>query len=135
MPGTRTNSFPVRRDIPAYSNAAVTTNLILTEAVINYPCRIGAVKAFAETAGATGTAPTDSDTTLDLLRNGASVWSAAANRPKLNAASTGEFNNPQPDVRALQAGDRLQWKVASIANGTGAAGHARLMAAVTLEVA
>lgn len=126
MPGTKSNAFPIRNHVTGYSNAAVTAAQKLTEFVAVAPMRIGAVKVYAATAG-TGAG----STVVDVLLNGTSIWTTAADRPTLLATSTGEFANPAPNTRAVQPGDRIEIQVASIST----TGHARLSATVALEVA
>lgn len=126
MPGTRSNANPVRHVVSGYSNAAVTANQYLTEFVAPFTCRIGAVKVEATTAG-TGAG----DTVVDVLINGTTAYTTAANKPTLLGTSTGEFANTAPDVRGVQAGDMVAIQVASIPATTG---HARLCASVCLEL-
>lgn len=126
MPGTRSNAFPVHDVVKGYSAAAVTTALTLTEYVAVFPGRIGAIKAYAVTAGTGG-----GNGVMDVLLNGVSIWTTAGNRPTLAATSTGEFANTAPDTRSFQPGDRLLLQAASISS----TGHARVMLSVALELA
>lgn len=126
MPGTSTNAFPVRHIFTGYSSAAVTASLVLSEMVVPFDGQIRAVKVLGVTAG-TGAG----NTVVDLQKNGVTMYSTAANRPTLAAASTGEFANATPDIKSVQKGDRLTWIVSSIST----TGHARLMASAALELA
>lgn len=124
MPGTRSNAFPVHGLATAYSLAAVTATT-LAEYVMVFPGRIGAVKAYAATAG-TGAG----NTVVDVLLNGTSIWTAAGNKPTLLATATGEFANTAPDTRSFQPGDRI-----TISTTISTTGHARLSVSVALELA
>lgn len=125
MGGTRTGAEHVVAMFHGFSSAAVTASQYLSETVVLFPCRLTAVKVYGSTAGTGG-----GNTVVDLLKNGASVWSAAGNRPTLAATSTGEFESTAPNRgTALNPGDRLSFQVASIST----TGHARLFAACALE--
>lgn len=125
MPGTRSNAYPVRHIVEGHNNAAVTASLFLKEFVAPCPLRIGAVVAYATTAG-TGAG----NTVIDVLKNGTSVWGTATDRPTLLATATGEFANAPPTTRALAAGDRLAVQVASVST----TGHGRVAVSVALEL-
>lgn len=124
MPGTRAQSKDVIDLVQGYSNAAVTASQILTEYVSVCFARISGVKFFAVTAGTGG-----GNTVGDVLLNGTTIWTTAANKPTLAATSTGEFTNAVPDVRGVRPGDRITVQIASIST----TGQARLMASVGLE--
>jgi hypothetical protein len=126
MAGTRTGASKVAAVLRGYSNAAVTANQYLTEEPVLFPARIGAVKVRAETAGS-GVG----STVVDVLLNGASVYTTAGNRPTIAAASTGEATNTRPNAVSVQPGDVLAWRVISVPAGSG---HARVSAACSLEV-
>jgi|SRR5881396_151728 len=126
MPGTKTNAFPVRWPLVGYSNAATTAAQKLVEAIVLFPCRIGAVKAYAVTAGVGA-----GNEVLDILINGTTAYTTAANKPTLLGTSTGEFANTNPDIRSLLPGDRIELIVASIPATTG---QARVMMSVALEL-
>lgn len=125
MPGTRSNANPVRTVLVGYSSAAVTASQNLLEHVVLFPARIGAIKAYAETAGTGG-----GNTVLDVTINGTTAFTTAGNKPTLAATSTGEFANVNPEVRGLMPGDRVRLMVASIST----TGHARLNLSVALEL-
>lgn len=127
MPGTTTNAFPVRHVFTGYSNAATTLNQILSETVAPFDGQIRAVKVHAVTAGVGA-----GNEVVDLLKNGTSVYTTAANKPTLLGTATGEFANTAPDVKAVQKGDRLTWQVTSIPATTG---QARVMASAAIELA
>jgi hypothetical protein len=126
MPGTRTQAKNVADTFQGYSNAAVTAAQILYECVLLSFGRISGIKFFAVTAG-TGAG----NTVGDVLLNGTSIWSNAANKPTLLATSTGEFTNsvPDPGSRGVRPGDRITIQIASVST----TGHARLMANVGIE--
>ena len=125
MPGAYTNAYPVKTVVSAYSAAAVAAAATLVRWVCPMnAARIGAVVANAPTAGTGG-----ASTVVDVLKNGVSVWTAGADRPTLLAASTGEFNNTQPNVRSLQKGDVLTITVPTIST----TGHAGLSVSVAIE--
>lgn len=126
MPGFKTNANPIRQVVVGYANAAVTASQFLTEFVAPAPMRIGAVVAYAGTAGTGG-----ASTVVDVLKNGVSVYATATDRPTLLAVSTGEFNNPAPTTKSIAAGDRIAIQVATISS----TGHARLGVSVALELA
>lgn len=127
MAGTSAKAHAVRQVLTAYSSAAVTA-ATLTEYVMTFKGRIVGVRADAETAGGGA-----GDTVLDITVNGTSIWSVAANKPTLAAASTGAFANliPIATVRNVKAGDLVILKVASISD----AGHARLSLSAAVEMA
>jgi hypothetical protein len=127
MAGTRTNLNASHTTVQGYSSAAVTAAQILTEWVCPFKtARIGAIVASAATAGTGG-----GNTVLDVLLNGTTVFTTAANKPTLLATTTGEFANVEPDgTRTLKAGDILQLKVASIST----TGQARLAMTVSINM-
>lgn len=123
--GTRSDPAHVLAAVSGYSNAAVTANQYLTEYLVLTACQVGGVAAYAATAGSgAGT------TVVDVLKNGTSIWTTAANRPTLAAASTGEFASTAPNVSTLIGGDRLAIQVVTV---PAVAGHARVSATVILE--
>lgn len=126
MPGTYTNAYPVKTVVDAYSVAAVTAGpLILKRWVCPMnAARIGAVVANAGSAGTGG-----ASTVIDILKNGTSIWTTGTDRPTLLAASTGEFANQPPNVRALQKGDVLDIRVVTIST----TGHALVAVGVAIE--
>jgi hypothetical protein len=127
MPGTRSQTKNVVDTIQGYSGAtAVIAAQILFEAVSTLFGRISGIKFFAVTAG-TGAG----NTVCDVLLNGTSIWSVAANKPTLLATSTGEFANsvPDPNSRGVRPGDRITLQVSSVST----TGHARLMGTVAIE--
>jgi hypothetical protein len=126
VPGYKTNANPIRQVVVGYANAAVTAAQVLTEFVAPCPMRIGAVVAYAGTAGTGG-----ASTVLDVRKNGNTVWTNATDQPTLLATATGEFANPAPNVRAIAAGDRVSLHAQSVST----TGHARLMVSVALELA
>lgn len=128
MAGTYQNAFPVRHIVTGYSNAAVTANQFLTEWVCPLNgARIGAIVGYAATDG-TGAG----STTIAILKNGASIFAAAGDRPTIAQGSTGEMTNIPPSTRAMQKGDRLTIQVAAIPATTG---HARVSVSVVIELA
>lgn len=124
MAGTRSESARVLGTLNGYSVAAVSAAQYLLEWVAPFACRVGGVQAYATTAG-TGVG----NTVLDVLKDGSSIYTTAANRPTLAATSTGAFASSAPDARAVQAGDRIALQVSSISS----TGHARLAFSVALE--
>lgn len=127
MPGTRAQSKNIIDTVAGYSNAAVTAGQILNEWVVVAYGRLTGIKMLAVTAGSGA-----GSTVGDVLVNGTSVWSAAANRPTLAAASTGEGNNtiPDPGRAAVRPGDRVTLQINTIPATTG---HARVMMTAALE--
>ena len=89
--------------------------------------RITGVKFLAVTAGVGA-----GNTVADILLNGTTIYSIAANKPTLLGTATGEFSNPLPDPnsRNLRPGDRLTLQINSIPATTG---HARVTSNVTFE--
>lgn len=125
MAGTRTGAADVATTVGVYFRPAATAATYVGEEVILFPCRLTAVKVYASTAGTGG-----GNTTIDLLKNGTSVWSAAGNRPTLAATSTGEFANTAPNRgTALNPGDVLSFYIDTIST----TGHARLACTAALE--
>jgi len=126
MPGTRAQSKNIIDTVAGYSNAAVTAAQFLNEYVVVAFGRVTAVKVYATTAGTGG-----SNTVVDVLINGTSLWATAGNKPTLLATSTGEFANTvgDPNKVSVRPGDRVAIQVASISS----TGHARLSASVAIE--
>lgn len=125
MAGTRTGAEDVASLVAFYFRTAATAATYVGETPVLFPCRLTAVKVYAATAGTGG-----GNTVIDLLKNGVSVWSSAANRPTLAATSTGEFTNTAPNRgAALNPGDLLSFYIDTIS----ATGHARLACAAALE--
>ena len=124
MPGTKTNGWAKPGTINAYSLAAVTAGLFMTEWVAPFPGRIAAVVANGRTAGTGG-----GNTVLDILKNGTSVYTTTANRPTLAATSTGAFANTNPDVRSFIPGDVIALETLTISS----TGHAALSFTVLVE--
>jgi hypothetical protein len=126
MPGTRSQAKNVIDAAQGYSGAAVTAAQVLSEFVSTSFGRISGIKFLAVTAGTGG-----GNTVGDVLLNGTSIWSVAANKPTLAATSTGEFTNavPDPGSRGVRPGDRLTLQINTISS----TGHARVMATVALE--
>ena len=127
MPGTRSQPGNICDSCQGYSSSAVTGGQILFEYVANAFQRITGVKFLAVTAGSGA-----GNTVGDVLLNGTSIWSNAANKPTLLGTATGEFNNSRPDPNAqnLRPGDRLTLQIASIPATTG---HARVTSNITFE--
>jgi hypothetical protein len=126
MPGTRAQAKNIIELVSGYSNAAVTANQYLWEFVSVSFGRLTGIKVYATTAGTGG-----SNTVVDVLVNGTSIWATAGNKPTLLATSTGEFANTigDPGKTGIRPGDRIALQVASISS----TGHARLTATVALE--
>jgi len=127
MPGTRAQAKNVVDNVTGYSNAAVTAGQIFSEYVSTVFGRMTAVKFLAVTAGSGA-----GNTVGDVLKNGTSIWAAAASRPTLAAASTGEFTNAVGDAGsvAVRPGDRITLQINTIPATTG---HARVAATVSIE--
>jgi len=127
MPGTRAQAKNIVDCAQGYSSAAVTAGQVLFEYVAICFGRLSGIKFFAVTAGVGA-----GNTVGDVLLNGTTIWSVAANKPTLASASTGEFTNtiPDPGSRAIRPGDRLTIQINSIPATTG---HARVMASVGIE--
>jgi hypothetical protein len=112
--------------IGGHSSAAVTANLQLGALAFPFPQgRIIGVVANAATAG-TGAG----NTVLDILKNGTTMYTTAANKPTLAATSTGEFANTLPDVQTVVAGDMIRLICASVST----TGHAAVAFSVVIEV-
>ena len=124
-PGTNSPADIVLGVLNGYNNAAVTASLYLEEATIPMDCVIGGIRAYAETAGSGS-----GNTVLDVLKNGSTIWSTAANRPTLLGTDTGDFASTAPDITAINEGDRIALQVASIPATTG---HARVFMTICLE--
>lgn len=114
MPGTRVQVGTICDSIQGYNSAAVTTSLILWKYIAVSFGRVKGVKAYAGTAGSGA-----GNTVIDILRNGTSMWTTAANRPTLAAASTGEFANSDPDLGMFRPGDQIVMQVVTIPATTG----------------
>ena len=104
---------------------AVIANQYLRLFISPFDCVIGGIQADARTAGSGS-----GNTVLDVLVNGTSIWTTAANRPTLAAASTGAFALSPPYATPIHRGDRIALRVSSIPATTG---HALVSMAVTLE--
>ena len=123
--GTNSPAEIVIGILNGYNNAAVTANLYLEEATIPMDCVIGGIRAYAETAGSGS-----GNTVLDVLKNGSTIWRTAANKPTLLGTDTGNFDSTDPDIVAINEGDRIALQVASIPATTG---HARVFMTICLE--
>lgn len=122
--GTFANTATVAGLVAGYSSAATTAAQFLTEIQLPFACLIKGIQGHGTTAG-TGAG----STVLDILVNGTSIWSTAADRPTLLAVSTGAFAIAnRPGAIALKRGDILSLQVASISS----TGHARLKLTVGL---
>ena len=123
--GTNSPAEIVIGILNGYNNAAVTASLYLAEATIPMDCVIGGIRAYAETAGSGS-----GNTVLDVLKNGSTIWHTAGNKPTLLGTDTGNFDSTDPDIVAINEGDRIALQVASI---PGTTGHARVFMTVCLE--
>jgi hypothetical protein len=54
-----------------------------------------------------GTAPTGADLILDIKKNGSTIYSTTANRPRITAGSNSGGPGATPDITSLAAGDYL----------------------------
>ena len=116
MPGTETNGWARAGTINAYFSAAMTAALYGTEWVAPFPGRIAAVNVNGRTAGTGG-----GNTVMELLKNGTTMYTTAANRPTLAATSTGAFANTNPDIRSFVPGDVIALQCSTVSS-TGHAG-------------
>ena len=123
--GTNSPAEIVIGILNGYNNAAVTASLYLEEATIPMDCVIGGIRAYAETAGSGS-----GNTVVDVLKNGSTIWHTAGNKPTLLGTDTGNFDSTDPDIVAINEGDRIAFQVASI---PGTTGHARVFMTVCLE--
>ena len=64
-----------------------------------------------------GTAPTGADIILDVKKNGTTIYTTAANRPKITAGTHAGGPGATPDVTALAAGDYLTVDVVQVGSG------------------
>jgi hypothetical protein len=109
-----------------YSNGVVTATTNKAEGVAPAPCRIVAIEARAETAGATS-----GNTILDINKNGTTIFTTQANRPTILFSATGEFTILSPDGDTfLNAGDRIGLDVDAIS----ATAHARVSVSIWGEL-
>src|SRR5947209_3390030 len=81
---------------------AVIANQYLRLYLSPFDCFIGGIQADARTAGSGA-----GNTVIDVLVNGVSIWTTAANRPTLAAASTGAFTISRPYNVTIKRGDRI----------------------------
>jgi hypothetical protein len=122
--GTISDPSNVMAVAAGYSSAATAASQYLLELQMPCAARIGGIQARAAVVG-TGAG----STVLDVLINGTSIWTTAASRPTLLAASTGSFALLAPKATTLKRGDVLSLIVASISS----TGHARLALTVAIE--
>lgn len=115
------------QDIHGHSSAAVSALLQIGAGVVVFP--VGNIIACLASAGTAGTGA--GDTVLDILLNGTSIFTTAANRPTLLATSTGAFANTLPDTKRVVAGDRISLICLSV-SGAGT-GHAKVAFTVVIE--
>jgi hypothetical protein len=111
-----------------YSNAAITAAPNKAERTAPAPCRIVAIEARAEGAGVGA-----GSSTIDINKNGTTIFTTQANRPTIATASTGELTILSPDGEtSLNAGDRISIDVDAIPATTG---HTRVSVSVWAELA
>jgi len=125
--GTYSNPQFVIGVISGDSVSAVTASQFLRLWISPFDCQLGGIQADARTVGV-GTG----NTVLDVLVNGSSIWTTAANRPTLAVASTGPFTLSPPYATPIKRGDRVALQVASIPTTTG---HALVSFVISLEFA
>ncbi len=126
MAGTKTNAFPVRYVVAGSKEAAVAAADVLARFVAPFNCRLTAVKANAGGAGNGA-----GNTVLDIQVNGVSIYAAAAEKPTIATAATGEFTNLNVP-KGIHAGDVITIIVESI---PAVAGHTLVCASAALELA
>lgn len=73
------------------------------------------------TTAAVNTAPTGADIILDVNKNGSTIYTTAANRPRIVAGTFATTTEPTPDVTTIVAGDYLQVDIDQV--GSGVAGE------------
>lgn len=131
MPGFRGgSSYAAVTAFTGFSGAtgATTANQVLAEMIFPWDAgRIAGCDAAAQTAG-TGAG----NQVLDVLLNGTSIWTNAADRPTLLGTGTGRYTMAAANTRGLRYGDRITIVVAAIAASTG---QARVACTVALEKA
>jgi hypothetical protein len=120
MPGSATDPERVQGFLSGAVSALTVGNTIAAMVVVA-PGLVRAVRVRANNVGTSGSS------VIDLTRNGVSMWTNAANRPTLAAASAGEFANTVPNRGTVQPGDLLVLTV--ISNG----GHPNVVATAALE--
>lgn len=94
-----------------------------------FPFPAGHIISVVASIGAAGSGT--GGTTLDIYKDGTTIYSTTGNRPYLAAASTGEMANKLPDTIGVVAGERITWVVAA-ACGTNA--HTKVAATCVIEV-
>lgn len=109
---------------PLGSAVTVGTQLILFGPA-PFNCVIGGIQAYAYVAG-TGIG----STVIDILKNGTSIWTTAANRPTLASASTGAFALSKPTTLSVRRNDLLQAEIVTI---PASSGHGFVTLTLTLE--
>ena len=121
------SAHAVHTTLEDYSSAALTVGTEKKEWVAPFSGRIAGVSPRAEMAGVGA-----GSTTIDVNINGTSIF-AAANRPTIAQASTGEFSagNFDGTQSTFVAGDRISYDVDAIPATTG---HARFSLSISLGV-
>ncbi len=88
---------------------------VVAEFIVPFNGMIVAVLVDAETA------PTTSDSIVDIHLNGTTIFTTQGNRPTLPADDTGFYTKAsEPEVTAVHAGDKLLFEVDQIGSGTAA---------------
>jgi hypothetical protein len=65
-----------------------------------------------------GTAPTGADIVVDINKNGSTIFTTQANRPRITAGTNSSGASATPDITALAANDYLTVDIDQIGSGT-----------------
>lgn len=114
------------RMLEDYVSAALTAGTNKKEWVIDAPCELLGIRIDSGGAGAGA-----GSSTIDINKNGVTIFTTQANRPTIATASTGDYTTGYPDgITQLRAGDIIAYDVDAIPATTG---HTRTKIAIALR--
>jgi hypothetical protein len=99
--------------LPTYSKQGT---LATTTGTIRLP--IDGTYTITNTRLMVGTAPTGADLIIDINKNGGTIFTTQANRPRVTAGTNASGASATPDVVGLAAGDYLTVDIDQIGSGT-----------------
>lgn len=117
-----------QRVLEDYVSAALTAGTNKREWIIDAPCELVGARIDSGGAGAGA-----GSSTIDINKNGTTIFTTQGNRPTIATAATGDWTTGFPDLAAglqLKAGDVIGYDVDAIPATTG---HTRTKIALALR--